>query len=129
MNAGQRRFAKEYSIDHNGAAAAIRAGYKSRWAKQTASRLLQKPDVADLVMKLDAAKRDDLGISAASIVAEANRLIEGAFAGKFPASVGMRGVELKAKLAGLLVERVEETVAVVYTLKLDRDLRLEAGDE
>ena len=129
MNAGQRRFAEEYSVDHNGSAAALRAGYSPRRAKQTAHRLLQKPDVADLVMKLDSEKRDDLGITAASIVAELNRFIDGAFAKKFPASVGMRGVELKAKLAGLLVERVEETVAVVYTLKLDRDLRLEAGDE
>ena len=117
MNAGQRRFAEEYSVDHNGAAAAVRAGYASRRGKQTATRLLQKPDVADLVMKLDAAKRDDLGITAASTVEEVNRFIEGAFAGKYPASVGMRGLELKAKLAGLLVERVEQVSLNTYTLK------------
>jgi phage terminase small subunit len=35
----QRRFAEEYALDHNGAAAAVRAGYAPISAKVTAERL------------------------------------------------------------------------------------------
>ncbi len=64
MNEKQRRFAQEYSVDHNATAAAVRAGYAESRARQQGSRLLAKPDVAQLVAKLDAAKADDLGLEA-----------------------------------------------------------------
>ena len=54
MNSRQRAFAREYAMDHNGAAAAVRAGYASVRAKQTARDLLLQPDVADDVAQLDA---------------------------------------------------------------------------
>ena len=56
MNAKQRRFAQEYAVDHNATVAAIRAGYAEKAAKQTGHKLLQKPEVAQLVGKLDAEK-------------------------------------------------------------------------
>ena len=49
MNAKQKRFAEEYSVDHNGAQAAIRAGYSARTAKQTASRMMANVAVKQLV--------------------------------------------------------------------------------
>ncbi|MDD5304315.1 MAG: terminase small subunit [Elusimicrobia bacterium] len=42
----RRRFAQEYLIDHNGAQAAIRAGYAPGSARVTASRLLTDANVA-----------------------------------------------------------------------------------
>ena len=41
-SAKQARFVREYAVDCNGAAAAVRAGYSPRSAKVTASRLLRK---------------------------------------------------------------------------------------
>ena len=41
----QSRFVREYAVDCNGAAAAVRAGYSPRSAKVTASRLLTKANV------------------------------------------------------------------------------------
>ena len=43
------RFAQEYLVDRNGAAAAVRAGYAPRAARQQAYELLTRPDVAEAV--------------------------------------------------------------------------------
>ena len=47
MTPKQMRFIEEYSLDHNGAAAAVRAGYAPGSAKVTASRLLTKANVRE----------------------------------------------------------------------------------
>ena len=62
LNAKQKRFAQEYSVDHNGAQAAIRAGYSENRAKQTGYRLVANVAVRQLVAKLDERKRAELGI-------------------------------------------------------------------
>ena len=41
----QERFIAEYCVDRNGAAAARRAGYSPRTARQAASYLLSNPDI------------------------------------------------------------------------------------
>ena len=46
-NVKQSRFVREYAVDCNGAAAAVRAGYSPRSAKVTASRLLTKANCHD----------------------------------------------------------------------------------
>ena len=69
MTPKQKRFAQEYVIDHNATTAAIRAGYAERSAKQQGYDLLQKPEVAQLVGKLDAEKAGSLGISAQDTIA------------------------------------------------------------
>ena len=43
------RFVQEYLVDRNGAAAAVRAGYSPRTARQQAYDLLTRPDVAEAV--------------------------------------------------------------------------------
>ncbi len=40
LSAKQKRFAHEYSVDHNGSQAAIRAGYAEKSARYSGSRLL-----------------------------------------------------------------------------------------
>ena len=45
----QKRFVEEYLIDMNGARAARAAGYSESAARNTASRLLKKPEVAQAV--------------------------------------------------------------------------------
>lgn len=47
----QKRFVEEYLIDMNGARAARAAGYSESAARETASRLLKKPEVAQAVRK------------------------------------------------------------------------------
>jgi hypothetical protein len=69
VNPKQKRFAEEYVVDHNATAAATRAGYAERSAKQLGHRMLRKPDVAQLIAKLDAVKAGDLGLEARDALA------------------------------------------------------------
>ena len=123
MNERHRRFAEEYSIDHNGTKAAIRAGYSQVRAAATGSELIHRPDVAALVAELDAEKRDGLGIAAEELVAKVTEFLDGALAGDYAPMVGMRAAEFLGKVGGMFVERaeVEHKGHVVFTLDLDRD--------
>ena len=126
MNERQRAFALEYSVDQNGsaAAAAVRAGYSERRSKQQASVLLARPDVAAEVARLDELVSVELGVSKNWIVERAKRYVDGSFGGEFPPTVGVRALELPAKMTGALVERSESvsTEVRVWTLTFDREL-------
>ena len=148
MNPRHKRFAEEYSVDHNGAAAAVRAGYAEGRAKQTGYRLLSRPDVAGLVEELDASKREDLGFDARDLLDRALELHKRAMRGNPRTyrdevvrdengdviydpnlNAAAKVLELVARQLGLLSDRstVEHVGHVVYKLDLGRDL--EAEDE
>lgn len=54
MTPRQERFVREYLIDRNGAAAAVRAGYSPHTARQIAYELLTRPNVAEAVRRGEA---------------------------------------------------------------------------
>ena len=156
LNPKQRRFAHEYSVDHNAAQAATRAGYSPKTAKEAGSRLMAKVAVRQLVAKLDAETNAELGVTAAGALAMAMELWEmsieqqpkvwkgkpitylselddGSTVTKTVTELrspsgAAKALELIFRKAGLDVARttVEHSGDVVYTLKLDRDLS--AGD-
>jgi phage terminase small subunit len=157
LNVKQKRFAEEYSVDHNAAQAAIRAGYSANTAKEAGSRLMARVAVKQLVAKLDTEKRRELGIEAATALARLEELWEQAsqlqpkiWKGKpvtyrdpatgevIPitefrsAAVAAKTLEMMIKLAGLDAasrSTVEHFGEVVYTLHLDRDLSQAPHDE
>ena len=49
----QQAFAREYTIDHNGTQAAIRAGYSPKTANEQAARLLTKVSIKDAIRAID----------------------------------------------------------------------------
>jgi len=59
----QRTFAAQYVLDHNGAQAAVRAGYSAKAARQTASELLTNPNVQALVAEHEEKAAQDLGMT------------------------------------------------------------------
>ena len=152
LNPKQRRFAYEYSVDHNAARAAIRAGYSSKTAKEAGSRLMAKVAVRQLVAKLDAETNAELGVTAVGALAMAMELWEmsielqpriwkgepvtylaelddGSTVTKTVTELrspsgAAKALELIFRKAGLDVARttVEHSGDVVYTLKLDRVL-------
>jgi hypothetical protein len=152
VNAKQRRFAEEYSVDHNATAAAIRAGYAEGTARQQGSRLLAKPDVAQRVAKLDDEKNAELGLEAGAVIDEILQTFQEAvkqqpkiWKGKpvtwtddggevhlvtdfRSAALAGRMLELLFKKAGFDVSHtaVDHPGEVVYTLHLDRDLSRES---
>lgn len=72
----QRTFAEHYALDHNGAAAAVRAGYAKGSARQTASDLLAKPEVQALVSKHEALAAERLGVTKERVLAELEAAVE-----------------------------------------------------
>ena len=76
LNKRQERFAHEYSVDHNGAQAAIRAGYSEATARNAATRLMANVSVKQLVVKLDGEKSAALGVEGVDAVAQVRSLLE-----------------------------------------------------
>ncbi len=151
MNPKQKRFAEEYSVDHNATAAAIRAGYAEGTARQQGSRLLAKPDVAQRVAKLDDEKNAELGLEAGEVIDEILATFQEAVkqqpkiwkgkpvtwsddAGEVHLVTDFRSAALAGRMLELLFKKAGFDVShtavdhtgVVYTLHLDRDLSEEA---
>lgn len=74
MNDRHRVFAREYLIDLNGTAAAIRAGYKASAAKGIASRLLRKPEIAALVTQGQERRAEKKRITSDRVIEELGRV-------------------------------------------------------
>lgn len=87
----------------------VAAGYtsKGKFADNTMSRLMRMPLVKAKIAELRAGIAKDLSITAGSLVAELEYArSQAAEAGNWAAYV--KAVELKAKLMGLLVDKVED---------------------
>lgn len=74
MNERQRLFAKEYLVDLNGKAAAIRAGYKATTADKVACYLLRRPEIAALVEEGKARRAEQKRITADRVIEELGRM-------------------------------------------------------
>lgn len=70
LSAKQLRFVEEYLVDLNGAAAARRAGYSARRARQAASDLLDTPAVQERIVVLQAARSERTQITADDVLQE-----------------------------------------------------------
>lgn len=136
------RFAQEYSVDHNAAQAAIRAGYAASNAKQQGYELLRQPRVMSLVAKHDKEKAEALGIDGQWVLAQAvdtywaartgapkvDRhgeaiVVDGATIYEWQGHVAVKSLELIAKLSGLMApKRAEIDHRIVFRLELDTPL-------
>ena len=63
LTAKQQRFIDEYMVDRNGSAAALRAGYSARSAKEIACELLTKPNILAVLRAKEAADAERLQLS------------------------------------------------------------------
>lgn len=59
----QKRFVDEYFVDYNGTAAAIRAGYSPKSAKDIAYELMRNPDIQEMIELKNARLSARLGVS------------------------------------------------------------------
>ncbi|HHA2945750.1 terminase small subunit [Stenotrophomonas maltophilia] len=113
----QQRFVQEYLQDHNGARAAIRAGYSESTARQQGSRLLTDPRVLAAVRagQKKVAKKAEVTVD--SLMAELEQARKLALEEK-QASAAVTATMGKGKLAGLLVEKHKHSGAIgTYDLK------------
>ena len=71
----QQRFVDEYLIDLNGAQAAIRAGYSARTARQIATEILSKPDIAEAIQEAQEKRSKRTGITQDAVLRELARIV------------------------------------------------------
>jgi phage terminase small subunit len=70
LNAKRKRFVLEYLVDMNGTAAAVRAGYSVKTAKESAYRILRNPSVKKELSRQMAALAGRLEMRAEDVVRE-----------------------------------------------------------
>lgn len=70
----KQMFCREFLVDYDGKAAAIRAKYSAKSAPQQASRLLADPSIKSFIAKLNAPREIDLTVSAERVLKELARL-------------------------------------------------------
>ena len=99
MSPRHARFVQEYLIDRNGAAAAVRAGYSSRTARQIAHEILTRPDVAAAVGQGEAKLAAEAELSRAAVMKGLQEAIEIARLRSDPAAM-IAGWREIAKMCG-----------------------------
>jgi phage terminase small subunit len=122
----QRRFCEEYIIDFNGRAAALRAGYSTKWADRQAYQLMMNKGVVRYI--------DHLTTSAAAkiMAVDPDYIIQGvvSIVNKDQARDGdkLRGYELLARILGMLVEKKEVTGKDGGPIEVEQRIEEEASD-
>lgn len=139
LTAKQSRFVAEYLIDLNGAAAAIRAGYSAKSAKNIAAELMRKPAIRAAINAAKIDRNEETKIDAAWVLKRLAIEAEADFGDLFDDKGDIKPVAQWPKIwrqglvAGLEVEALFEgfgddrqQIGVVKKLKLsDRVRRLE----
>jgi hypothetical protein len=74
MNRKQQLFVREYLVDLNAAAAAIRAGYSRKTARQHAARLMTNVNISAEIEKATASRMQRLDITADKVLQEIAKL-------------------------------------------------------
>ena len=122
LTGGQQRFALEFAKDGNGAAAARRAGYSAKGAKQQASHLLTIPNVQAAVSAAVEQHFTDLNLDLARIIREAAR-------------VGISDIKDLFDADGhiipthLLPDDIRKAVSSIKVLHTKVDVDVQEGDE
>jgi hypothetical protein len=102
----QRRFAEEYLVDFNGAAAVDRAGYNTKYPARLAHEMLQHPGIRAAIDQLTLDRAKDTTMKPDYVMNKIKRTIEKAEVDNNHTAV-LRGCELLARALGMFVERKE----------------------
>ncbi len=111
----QERFVEEYLIDSNATAAAKRAGYSKKTAKETGYENLTKPHIAAAIESGRAVMRERCAVTVENLTEELELARVKAMADDKGASAAVTAIMGKAKLHGLVVDRKELSGGVHLT--------------
>lgn len=119
----RERFCREILIDDNAAAAAKRAGYSTRSAKERAYQLMQTPEVQARIAELRAERAARTAITADYVLARLKENLERAMTAepvldrdgnpigeyRYDGAVANKALELLGKHLGMFTDRVDHT--------------------
>lgn len=126
MNEKRIRFCEEYVKDYNGAKAAVRAGYKEKNARITASQLLTIPNVKEYIEELQTDLLKQCKVESHVVL---NRLMQEATNLENPGSTRVQALVALGKHIGLFTDKVEHSGDVAPTVvKRVAVYRTEDGD-
>lgn len=103
----QRRFCEEYVIDFNGRAAVVRAGYSNKWPDRQAYQNMMNDGVIRYIEHLSqSAASKIMSVDPDYVIRSVTEIVS-----KEEARDGdrLRGLELLARILGMLVEKKEVT--------------------
>ena len=104
MTEQQKNFCREFLVDRNATAAAIRAGYSKVSSRCTSSRIMARPDIKARIADLDSKLQSKHILSATETLEHISE--EATDLGNRPGD-RLKALELLAKHHGLLIERHE----------------------
>ena len=120
MNPKQRKFVREYLIDHNATQAAIRAGYSEKTAGAHSSRLLKDVNVAAHIAAGEAKDAKRTEMTKDWVVEKLKRNENHAFQDG-DITTSNKALEMLGKSVGAFTDKVDTTTAVHVTItKPDR---------
>ncbi len=112
MTDQQKRFAEEYVVDLDAAAAARRAGYAAAGARSVACRLRQRPEIARLIDAELARRAEKTGISAEYVITSLKELADRCMDEEsFNAAGACKALELLGRHLKLFTDRQEQSVS------------------
>lgn len=107
----QKRFCEEYLIDLNATQAAIRAGYKPKNARSSASENLTKPDIQQYLQQLMQQRSQRTGITADDVISELAK-IAAAEDVQITGKEKIKALELLGKHLGLFQNGADNSAAL-----------------
>ena len=104
LSARHQRFVQEFIQDGNAAAAAIRAGYSPRSARNAGHRLLRNPEVQEAIARAQATAAQRAEDCAERVVRDLLRACDGAAEDRDWRALS-KLLELRCKVEGMLLDR------------------------
>lgn len=123
----QRAFCDEYVVDFNATAAAMRAGYSTKWADRQAHLLMHNEGVAFLIDELSRSKEAKImSVDPDYVLQRVTEIInkEGA-----KDSDKLRGLELLARHLGMLTDKHEITGKDGEAIRIEQQRISEESDQ
>lgn len=118
LTAKQSRFVDEYMVDLNATQAAIRAGYSKKTAGSIGDENLKKPAIAAEVAKRQDALAATHGVTLQSLLDELDEARAAALSAEtVQSSAAVAATMAKAKLTGLVVDKVKSETSGTLTVK------------
>jgi phage terminase small subunit len=99
-------FCREYLVDLNGAAAAVRAGYSEKTANRIASENLSKPDIMERVAELKRERADKVARTAQDVLNDIIAVTSQA-RDEGDLKTALKGLELQGKHLGMFTDKLQ----------------------